>query len=425
MQIDRKYNYNIVVVGVNHKTAPVDIREKIAFQEHIISNSLKKISSFSQITECLILSTCNRVEIYAVGEESPEEIVDAVLQFISEFHNIDKEQFKDYLYIHKNRDAIRHIFRVGASLDSMVVGEPQILGQLKDAYRIATENKTTKIILNKLLHKAFFVAKKVRTETKISNSAVSISFAAVELAKRIFEDLFDKKILLIGAGEMCELAAKHLLTNGANEIFVANRTFERAENLAKEFNGEAIKFEHIYMFLERVDIVISSTGAPHYILNYDKVKDVIKARKYKPIFMIDIAVPRDIDPKINELENIYLYDIDDLKQVVEKNWEARKNEAEKAELIVMQEADVFMEWIESLNVIPVIKKLRENFEQTRQNETEKILKKLNGLDDNQRELIEYLTKAIINKILHAPTVNLKKNRENSYYIEAIKNIFQI
>ena len=425
MQTDRQYINNIIVVGLNHKTAPVEVREKLAFQEHVIEKALENVITSDNIDETLILSTCNRVEIYAVGECSPEIIKESIVQFISDFHNLDKSLFEDHLYILKNRDAVKHIFRVGSSLDSIVVGEPQILGQLKDAYRIAAENKTTKTILNKLLHKAFFVAKKVRTETKISNSAVSISFAAVELAKKIFESFEDKKILLIGAGEMCELAARHLLSNGATEIYVANRTYDRAETLAQEFNGEAIKFEHVPLFLEKVDIVISSTGAPHYILTADKVKNVVKVRKYKPIFMIDIAVPRDIDPEINNIESIYLYDIDDLRQVVEKNWEARKSEAEKAELIVEQEADSFTDWMESLNVVPVIRNLRESFENIRQSETDKFLKKLNGLDEKQRETVIYLTTSIINKILHKPTVNLKKNSENSYYLEAIKKIFEL
>jgi glutamyl-tRNA reductase len=416
---------NIIIVGLNHKTAPVEIREKIAFQEHRINDALQRLTENQTISEALILSTCNRVEIYAVSEQDENILEKEVVKFISEFHNISENNFKEHLYIHKNKNAVRHIFRVGASLDSMVVGEPQILGQLKDAYRFSTDFKASKIILNKLLHKAFFVAKKVRTETEIASSAVSISFAAVELAKRIFETLQNKKIMLIGAGEMCELAARHLLSNGASEIFIANRTYSRAEALAKEFNGHPIPFDNLDMFLEKTDIVISSTGAPHYILTYDKLKPIAKSRKQKPIFMIDIAVPRDIDPKVNDIESIYLYDIDDLRQVVEKNWESRKNEAEKAELIVLQETEAFMEWIKSLNVVPVIKKLRRKFENIGKEETEKFLKKLNGLDENQKEIVQYLTHSIINKLLHEPSVNLKKNSNSGYYIEAIKNIFNL
>ncbi len=416
---------NLIVVGLNHKIAPVEIREKIAFQENVLKKALKSLHSKEHVDECIILSTCNRVEIYAVTNAKEEQVKNDILSFIAEFHNIDIKNFLDYLYFYFNRDAVRHIFRVGASLDSMVLGEPQILGQLKDAYRIATDVRTTKNILNKLLHKAFFVAKKVRTETEISSSAVSISFAAVELAKKIFDTLNNKKIMLIGAGEMCELAARHLLANGANEIFVANRTFERAESLAREFNGNAIAFENINLFLEKIDIVISSTGAPHYILHYDDVKQVIKIRKYKPIFMIDIAVPRDIDPKINDIDGIYLYDIDDLRTVVERNREERQNEAEKAEIIVSQEVDVFMEWIGSLDVVPVIVQLREHFEAIRKKETDKIISKLNGVNDKEKEMIEYLTHSIVNKILHKPMVNLKKNPDNSYFGDAVKKLFEL
>ena len=416
---------NIILVGLNHKTAPVEIREKIAFQDHRINDAIKKLNSSDSISECLILSTCNRVEIYAVSEDEDSVLESEVVKFISEFHNIETEHFIDHLYIRKNREAVKHIFRVGASLDSMVVGEPQILGQLKDAYRFSTDLKASKIILNKLLHKAFFVAKKVRTETEIASSAVSISFAAVELSRRIFESLSNKKIMLIGAGEMCELAARHLLSNGASDIFVANRTFSRAEALAKEFSGKAISFDNLYMFLEKVDIVISSTGAPHYIITYDKMKDIAKTRKYKPVFMIDIAVPRDIDPEINELEGIYLYDIDDLRQVVEKNWESRKNEAEKAEMIVEQEVDVFMDWLKTLDIVPVIVKLREYFEKIRKEETEKMLKKINGISDKEREQIEYFSHLLINKLLHAPSVNMKNNSNAALYAEAVKEIFEI
>jgi glutamyl-tRNA reductase len=416
---------NILIVGLNHKIAPVEIREKIAFQENVLKRALEKLYSKESVEECIILSTCNRVEIYVVTESKENKVKSDVLNFIAEFHNIDIKNFLDYLYFYFNRDAAKHIFRVGASLDSMIIGEPQILGQLKDAYRIATEVRTTKNILNKLLHKAFFVAKKVRTETEISSSAVSISFAAVELAKKIFDSLNNKKIMLIGAGEMCELAARHLLSNGANEIFVANRTFERAEALAREFNGKAIAFENINLFLEKIDILISSTGAPHYILHYDNVKKVIKIRKYRPIFMIDIAVPRDIDPTINNIDGVYLYDIDDLKTVVERNREERENEAEKAEMIIMHEVDVFMEWLESLDIVPVIVKLRESFESIRKNETEKTIAKLNGIGDKEKEAIEYLTYSIMNKFLHKPMVNLKKNSNNSYYGEAIKKLFEL
>ncbi len=418
-------NKNLLVVGLNHKIATVEIREKIAFQDFKIRDALSKLKTIEGVSECIILSTCNRVELYLVTDLDSDISKSIVIDFISSFHNLKKDDFVNYLYFYFEKDAVKHIFRVASSLDSLVVGEPQILGQLKLAYRIATEEHTTKVILNKLLHKSFSVAKRVRTETEISGSAVSISFAAVELSKRIFETLKEKKILLVGAGEMCELAARHLIGNGVTDIFVANRTFERAENLASEFGGKAVSFENLYLILEKVDIVIASTGAPHYIIEYPKFKDLMKIRRNKPIFMIDIAVPRDIDPKINTLDGVYLYDIDDLKAIVEKNWESRKNEAEKAEVIVDGEVAVFLEWFKTLDIIPTIVKLREYCENIRRVEADKFFEKINGIGDKEREMIDYLTSSIINKILHKPSINLKRGSESEYYAEAVKKIFDI
>ncbi len=420
---------NIVCCGVNHKTAPVEIREKIAFQEHKLKDALEKLHSNNFIDEALILSTCNRVEIYIVSQLEPEKIKEEIVNFIAEFHSIEPKKFVEHLYFYINYEAIRHIFRVGSSLDSLVVGEPQIIGQLKDAYRFAVNTKTTGTILNKLLHRSFFVAKKVRTETEIANSAVSISFAAVELAKKIFDSLDNKKILLIGAGEMCELAAKHLISNGASEIFVTNRTYERAVELSEEFNGSPVNFENRYLFLEKVDIVISSTGAPHFVVEYSHVKEIVKQRRYKPLFMIDIAVPRDIDPKINELDGVYLYDIDDLKDVVERNLLSRKSEAEKAEVIVAQEAQKFLKWLESLDITPIIVNFREKFETIAKEEKNKYLKKLNGLGDREKEIINQMVNVIVHRILHEPSVNLKNFQElNLTKIEVenvMKKIFNI
>ncbi len=415
---------NIVLCGVNHKTAPVEIREKIAFQENILRDALTQLKSNENINECLILSTCNRVEIYVVSQLQPEKIKDEIIKFISEFHKISPAKFVEHLYFYVNYEAIRHIFRVGSSLDSLVVGEPQIIGQLKDAYRFAVDTKTTGTILNKLLHRAFFVAKKVRTETEIANSAVSISFAAVELAKKIFESLDYKKILLIGAGEMCELAAKHLISNGANEIYVTNRTFERAVELAEEFKGSAVNFENRYIVMEKVDIIISSTGAPHFVVEYDEVKKISKNRKYKPLFMIDIAVPRDIDPKVNEIEGVYLYDIDDLKDIVERNILARKNEAEKAEIIVAQEAQKFLKWLESLDITPLIVEFREKFEKIAEEEKNKYFKRLNGIGDKEKEIINQMVNVIVHRILHEPSINLKNFQELNLTKTEVENVLK-
>ena len=415
---------NIVCCGLNHKTAPVEVREKIAFQEYKLKDALKNLINIEGIDECMILSTCNRVEIYVTSSNPPEEIKSKIISFISEFHNINPEKFKTHLYFHVNYEAIRHIFRVGSSLDSLVVGEPQIIGQIKDAYRFAVRCKTTGTILNKLLHRTFFVAKRVRTETEIANSAVSISFAAVELAKKIFETLKNKKILLIGAGEMCELAAKHLISNGAREIYVANRTFEKAIELAEEFSGTPVSFENKYLIMEKVDIVISSTGAPHYVVEFEEVNEISKLRKHKPLFMIDIAVPRDIDPKINEIEGVYLYDIDDLKEIVERNILARKSEAEKAEVLVSQEAQKFLKWLESLDITPLIVKFREKFEKIAEEEKNKYIKKLNGLGDKENEIINQMVNVIVHRILHEPCVNLKNFQELNLTKSEVENVFK-
>ena len=415
---------NIIVCGLNHKTAPVEVREKIAFQEFILQEALSKLKNRKGIDECLILSTCNRVEIYAVSPENSENLKNIIIEFIAEFHKILPEKFVNHLYFYNNYEAIRHIFRVGSSLDSLVVGEPQIIGQIKDAYRIAVKTKTTGKVLNKLLHRTFFVAKKVRTETEIANSAVSISFAAVELAKKIFDSLIGKKILLIGAGEMCELAAKHLISNGASEIFVANRTYEKAVELADEFKGHPVNFENRYFIMEKVDIVISSTGAPYFVVEFEKMKEIAKNRKYKPLFMIDIAVPRDIDPKINNIDGIYLYDIDDLKEIVEKNILARKSEAEKAEIIVAQEAQKFLKWLESLDIAPLIVEFRNKFEKIANEEKEKYLKKLNGINDREKEIINHMVNVIVHRLLHEPSVNLKNFQELNLSKTEVENVIR-
>ncbi|MDX1709238.1 MAG: glutamyl-tRNA reductase, partial [Desulfobacterales bacterium] len=303
---------DIVLLGINHKTASVEVRECIAFAEEETKSALHSLLGKSFIKEALLFSTCNRVEILLVTDNKIRA-VDEPKGFIAEFNKIPLEKFEDALYIHEGDDAVRHVFRVASSLDSMVVGEPQILGQVKEAYRTATEEKTSGVILNRLLHRTFFVAKRIRTETGIGDRAVSISYAAVELARKIFGVLADKTVMLIGAGEMAELAVEHLIRNRAVKVWVANRTFETGVELARHFNGQAIRFEEIPESLKTVDIIISSTGAPDYVIQRDQVKGVLRKRKNRPLFFIDIAVPRDIDPEINRLNNTYVYDIDDLK----------------------------------------------------------------------------------------------------------------
>ncbi len=417
----------ITVVGMNHKTAPVELREKLSFQESQLPLSFEKIREINGIKESAILSTCNRVEVYSVFKAQTSNMED-ICAFLSNFHNVPLEAFKPCIYEFSDDRAVRHIFRVASSLDSMVVGEPQILGQFKDAYGFAAQHKATGIILNRLFHKAFSVAKRVRTETRIANSAVSISFAAVELAKKIFDDLSACRVLLIGAGEMCELAAKHFINAGIYEIYVTNRTFSRAITLAEDFGGEAVPFEDYGHLFEKVDIILSSTGAPEPIVTADIVARAMKRRKNRPMFFIDIAVPRDIDEKVHDLSNVYLYDIDDLKEVVTSNQQEREKEAKKAEKIIEEEVAHFIQWMDNLEVVPTIRQLREHADHIRKAELQKTLTKMKNLSDKDRQAIERLTQSIVNKLLHGPSVLLKQTEKNgtgSPAVDLVRKMFQL
>lgn len=418
---------DIVVVGLSHKTASVDIREKVAFAPNQMEKPLQELVALPDITEAVIVSTCNRVEIYATTRDIAGGMA-RLKRFLADHHNIPLETLDPHLYSHHGEAAIRHVFRVASSLDSMVVGEPQILGQIKTAYGYAAEYKSSGIILNRFLHKAFSVAKRVRTETKIASSAVSVSFAAVELAKKIFGDLADKTVMLVGAGEMCELAAKHFLNNGVRGVMVTNRTFERAVKLAEEFDGKAVQFEELFDVLHKADIILSSTGAPHFIISPKDVEEVIRRRKLKPMFFIDIAVPRDIDPRVNDVQNVYLYDMDDLQGVVASNLQQRAEEAKKAEAIVDQEIGQFFKWLSSLEVTPTIVALRAKFEETRQAELAKTLANWKELPPDGQKRLEALTAAIVNKLLHPPTSLLKRTGQGGrtdLYVDALRALFDL
>ncbi len=397
----------IIVIGLSHKTAPIEVREKLNFPESTLPEALRKLMSYEGIRESMIVSTCNRVEIYSSVPDSAKGI-DRIKQFISDYHGLSRESLEQSLYVYPDAQGVRHTFRVASSLDSMVLGEAQILGQLKDAFDVALKTKTTSTILNKLMKKAISVAKRVRTETKLAEGAVSISSAAVELAKKIFGDLEGKHVMLLGAGEMAELAAQHLLGNGVKNIMVANRTFERAEELAKEFRGDAIRFEHFPDALVMVDILICATGAPRYVVNREMIARALKERRNKPIFMIDISNPRNIDPEVDKVDNVYLYDIDDLQSKVDVNTEGRAREAQKAEEIVSQEVETYLQWERALDAVPTIVDLREKVEDIRKRELEKTLGGLNGINEDQRRAVEAMSQAIVNKLLHAPLVVLKQ-----------------
>jgi len=418
---------NIVIVGLSHKTAPVEIREKVAFSPTAMEAPLQQLLLLPALSEALIVSTCNRVELYAVSRQ-PEAAITEMKQFLADFHDLQLQQLDEHLYDFTGTSAIQHVLRVAASLDSMMIGEPQILGQIKTAYGYACEHKSLGLILNRFLHKAFSVAKRVRNETAIASNAVSVSFAAVELARKIFDSLDNKTVMLIGAGEMCELAAKHFVNNGVSRVLVTNRTFSRAEKLAEEFNGTAVSFDNFQEQLHRVDILLSSTGAPDYVLGAKKLKQVCKERRHKPMFLIDIAVPRDIDPAANKLDGIYLYDVDDLQGVVQANLKERHKEAARAELIIDEEVGQFQNWLATLEVKPTIVALRQRLEQVRQVEMEKTLANLNHLSAKEQKVIESMSRALINKILHHPTQILKQANlgdDGGLYVDAVRTLFDL
>ena len=418
---------DIVLLGLNHKTAPVELRERLAFSKDETSTALEALQKYPAISEVLLLSTCNRVEVL-MATVNTSAAVENVKTYISEFKDVPVTQFDAALYIKEGEAAVRHVFRVASSLDSMMVGEPQILGQIKEAYRLATLKKTSGVILNRLLHRTFFVSKRVRSETGIGDHAVSISYAAIELGRKIFGSLEGKKALLIGAGEMAELVVEQLVRNRVSDIIVANRTFERGVELARKFNGKAIRFEEIADFLKLTDIIISSTGSSDFIIKRGQLKGFIRSRRNRPIFFIDIAVPRDIDPEINRLANSYVYDIDDLKGVIDENIADRTREAIKGERIVDEAVIRFGQWYESLDVVPTIIELRNKMHTIAETEIKKTVQSLNHLSDNDSQAIYKMTEALINKILHDPTVFLKNagcHVDKSVYLDITRKLFKL
>ena len=415
------------ITGVNHKSAPVEVRERLAFDEHAIGEALQELKRRPGFDEGMILSTCNRVEIAVTCDDSLAE-VNAVDQFIADTRHVDRGWVVPYLYRYQDRDAIRHLFRVASSLDSMVVGEPQILGQLKSAYALAKQHGSVNGFLDTLVTRAFSVAKRVRSETEIGANAVSVSYTAVELAREIFGSLKDKKVMVVGAGKMSEAAARHLHRSGVSQIFVTNRTRERAEEMAKLFDGKIVDYTAFVGFLPEVDIVIASSGAPHYILTKNDMRKVIEARRNKPMFLIDIAVPRNIEPTANKLDNVFLYDIDDLQKVVDSNVKDRMKEAAEAETIIAEEVDRMVTRLQSREVVPTIVSLQEQLESMRVNEVARMRKKFGALSPEQEEALEALTRSIINKIAHGPITELRKQAsapEGRYFVTTIRKVFRL
>ncbi len=419
MQVDQ-----IMIIGVNHKVAPVEVREKLAYTGDC-DHPVIEIGKIPGCNECCFLGTCNRVEVIFSGVDS-EETAKAVRSFLFSRSKLTDEEAKKYSYYYKGKEAVNHLFRVAASLDSMIVGEPQILGQLKGAYRDAREHKSVSLILNKFINKSFSVAKRTRTETNIGGSAVSISYAAVQLAKKIFGTLDNKKVMLVGAGEMAELAAEHLVSQGISEVVVANRTLANAIKLAERFSGSAVSLEELGSELESVDILISSTGATGLVLEKADLKPIMRQRMESPLFLIDIAVPRDLDPKLNDLDNVYLYDIDNLKDVVDVNKSERQKEADKAERIVEEETLKFLHWLEGMEVTPTIVELRQKIDDIRMVEIDKTMAGLGELSSKQKKSIQAMSGAITNKILHNPILFLKSDTssvDQQMKIQIIREIF--
>ncbi len=417
----------IVLLGLNHTTAPVELRECLAFSQEETFTALQSLHAAAAINEALVISTCNRVEVVMTTSDTAAA-VDRAKAYLAEAKNTPLSKFENRLYIYFGDEAVRHLFMVAASLDSMVVGEPQILGQVKEAYRAATLKKTTGVILNRLLHRTFFVAKRIRSETRIGDHAVSISYAAIELGKKIFGSLANKQALLIGAGEMAELAVEHLLRNKATDIFVANRTFERGVSLATRFNGKAIRFEEITNYLAQVDIIISSTGSSDFIITQQDIKSIMRRRRNRPLFLIDIAVPRDIDPHINRLNNAYVYDIDDLQEVIDENVEERSKEAVKGARIVDEAVIRFRQWYDSLEVVPTIVALRDKMDAIAQTEAAKTLQSLKHLSNEDCDAIHRMANAILNKILHDPTQLLKNHKDHgnkTIYLDITRKLFKL
>lgn len=422
---------DIIIVGLNHCSAPIEVRESVAFEGTYVDGALAQLCALPSVDEGAIVSTCNRVEVVAAagdGAVAAEDIQAFLNEQSSERHGA---QLADHVYVHRGPDAVRHIFRVAASLDSMVVGEPQILGQLKRHYEAAQRAGSVGAILHRLFHRAFSVAKRVRSETGIGSGAVSVSSVAIDLAKRIFDRFDDKTVMLIGAGKMGDLIARYLQDSGVSSLMVTNRTFERAVALAEKIQGNPIRFEDFPRYLKMADLIIGCAASSDTIVGAQLVERVMRERKQKAMFFIDIGDRRNFDSAINNLDNVYLYNIDDLKSVADDHVHERASEAAKAERIVQEEVTVFVRWMDSLEQVPTINALREKFETIRLRELEKSFGgALKNLSAEQRAALEELTLAMMNKVLHGPISQLKRNSsdestDGTLYVAALKRLFEL
>ena len=416
-----------LVVGVNYRSAPVEIREKLSFIETELPQAMQALKEQKSILEDVIVSTCNRTEIYAVVDQLHTGRY-YVKQFLADYFGLPQESFSQYLFVYEQEEAVEHLFRVTAGIDSMVLGETQILGQVRNSFLAGQENGTTGTVFNQLFKQAVTLAKRAHSETAIGENAVSVSYAAVELGKKIFGTLKNKRVVILGAGKMGELAIKNLQGSGADNVTVINRTFEKAEALAEKFNGRAVPMNQLQCALLEADILISSTGATDYVIDYELMQFVEKLRKGKPLFMVDIAVPRDVDPRISELSNVFLYDIDDMQGIVEANLAERERAAGEIMTMVNHEAQQFNDWLTTLGVVPVISALRQKALTIQAETMASIENKMPDLTDREKKILNKHTKSIINQLLKEPILQAKemagapKSREQ---LELFQQIFGI
>lgn len=406
---------SIITLGLNHKTAPISIRERLAFSPENLASAVKSLSALGNIKEAAILSTCNRTELYCTtgdDESLNQQAIEQIVEWLGQFHDLKSSEFSDHLYTHRHEESIRHALQVACGLDSLVLGEPQILGQMKQAYAQANEQGTMGSLLGKLFQHSFSVAKQVRTDTAIGSSPVSVAFAAVSLSKQIFGDLNEHTALMIGAGETIELAARHLQSNNIKHMIIANRSVDKGQVLADQFGGEAIALPQIPDYLHKADIVISSTASPLPILGKGAVEKALKRRKHKPMFMCDIAVPRDVEAEVNELDDVFLYTVDDLHEIIQENIESRQEAAEQAHEIIDNQVDDFLNWERALDSVEVIRDIRESAEVISNEILQKAQAQL-AQGKSADEALAFLARTLTNKLLHQPSATLRQTGENS------------
>ena len=419
---------NIIVIGLNHRTAPVELRELLAIPDSRMGEALARLRAYPGIKEAMFLGTCNRVEVYAVVEKGEWGFRKLEDFLVATHFSLSSEDLLPHLYRYSDEEAIAHLFRVSASLDSMVVGEPQILGQVKEAYELALTHRSSGVILNKVVKKSISVGKSVRTNTRIGEYAVSVSYAAVELAKKVFSNLQQQVVLLVGAGEMGKLAAQHLVNQGVKDVLLTTRNQHRALTLAERFQGQAVPYEQLQSTLPKADIIICATGASHFVISKNDIEVAVHERRNRPIFLIDITVPRNIDPAVKDVDNAFIFDIDDLKAHVGHNQDERLKEAATAERLVKEEVESMVAWVRGLEATPTIMALRKKAEDIKKIELEKTFHRLGELSEKDRGAIEGLATAIVNKLLHGPLVTLKAEAQSQNgfaFIEAARRFFEL